>query len=93
MTGGVENGGREGAVPAWPSCGKQEKEAIDPKAVLLMRHVENQSQEEVLMWGLSWGLTCPSPTLTGLKWRKPTQGGCLLNVPGDTPEALRTFPI
>lgn len=46
MTGGVENGGREGAVPAWPSCGKQEKEAIDPKAVSLMRHVENQSQEE-----------------------------------------------
>ena len=39
-------GGREGAVPAWPSCGKQGKEAIDPKAILLMRNVETRSQEE-----------------------------------------------
>ena len=38
------------------------------------------------MWAPSWSLTCPSPTLTRLKWR-------LLNVPGDTLEALHTFHI
>lgn len=61
MTGGVEDGGREGAVPAWPSCGKQEKEAIDPKAMLLMRNVENQSQEECAKVGPFLGPYPPIP--------------------------------
>lgn len=30
---------------------------------------------------LTWGLTCPSPILTRLKWRKLTHVRCLLSVP------------
>lgn len=35
----------------------------------------------VLTWGSSWGLACPSPILTRLKWRKLTHVRCLLSVP------------